>query len=162
MSAPSLSRCASAAIALSALLSSQHPASGLDYLMRPAVGSAQPRFVANRGQWHPQATARATARGLTAWLSADALTLDLRGGDGSCVVAIDFVNGYADAANLQPGGAPMGADNYCVGPVETWRYGVPAHAGLLQRAVWPGVDLVFCAATAAGSPTIWPALPTMI
>jgi hypothetical protein len=52
--------------------------------------------------------------------------------------------GAAPQAALEPSGAPAGRVNYLLGADRSrWRFGVPAYARIVERGVWPGIDLIY-------------------
>jgi hypothetical protein len=52
--------------------------------------------------------------------------------------------GASPKAVLEPSGAPAGRVNYLLGANRSrWRFGVPAYAKIVERGVWPGIDLIY-------------------
>jgi hypothetical protein len=52
--------------------------------------------------------------------------------------------GASPQAALEPSGAPAGRVNYLLGANRSrWRFGVPTYAKIVERAVWPGIDLIY-------------------
>ena len=52
--------------------------------------------------------------------------------------------GASPGAMLAPSGAPAGRVNYLLGSDRSrWRFGVPAYAKIVERDVWPGIDLIY-------------------
>lgn len=132
-------------LALAAALVAQSPGPHLDTgpMVSPANGRTTAQFVPNQGQWHQRALARATARGIAAWIADTSLTLDLAGAGGDrCIVELAFVGGHADAKGLRTPGERTGVHHYYLGDASTWRRDVPVYDGLTQQGIWPGVDLV--------------------
>jgi hypothetical protein len=132
-------------LAFSCALIAQSPGPGLATgpMTSPSNGHATTQFVPNLGQWHQRALARATARGIAAWIADTSLTLDLAGADDQrCVVELAFVGGHADQSGLRPQGERTGVHHYYLGDADSWRRDVPVYASLTQQGIWPGVDLV--------------------
>lgn len=110
----------------------------------PAAGPATPNlgppldFEANRGQLDARALYRMRAPGYTAFVTRSGLVLD-PGGD-AAAVALEPIG--AGEPEVVPSPPLPGRSHYFVGGAPArWRTGVPHHAEVLFRGLYPGVDL---------------------
>jgi gliding motility-associated-like protein len=121
-----------------------------------AIGQSRLAFVENRGQWPGQVIFKADAPGATIWCERAALLIDrfdgsairhaADGGDGNPVVRHHAVRLRFLGANNAPAnegiGVQRGSYNYFLGKdPKRWAHGAHAFAAVLQKGIYPGVDL---------------------
>ncbi len=126
------------------------------FAVAAVLGQSRPAFVENRGQWPQQVTFKADAPSATIWCERAALLIDRF--DGSAIrhahegegmnpvvrhhaVRLRFL-GANTAASTEGIGVQRGSYNYFLGKdPEHWAHGAHAFAAVLQKDIYPGVDL---------------------